>query len=166
MIHEPVHPVAQDQREDHDHQHAPVGGAPFLQLDGGRRLEDVGGRDRVRRTVSRIVLLDQLVGIEPDNPRDAPDVPPGVEIAAASGEVAVLDPPDYRLPDAGSLTDLRNGETSLAARLRQGITNAHGAPPLLDGTDTDCLLAVRAVWDAGAATEHRGAPEYGNRHQV
>jgi hypothetical protein len=81
--------------------------------------------------MGRVVLADQLSGIEPDNPRNAPDMPPGIEVAAARGEIAALDPSDDRLPDAGSLTDLRNGETGLAARLRQGITNAHAAPPLL-----------------------------------
>ena len=70
--------------------------------------------------------------IEPDHPCDAADVSPSVEITTAGREVAALDSPDDRLPDAGLLTDLRNGETGLAARLRQGITNAHAAPP------TDC----------------------------
>ena len=42
----------------------------------------------------------------------------------------MLDAPDDRLPDAGPLTDLRKGETGLAAGLRQGVTNAHAAPPL------------------------------------
>ena len=88
-----------------------------------------------------VVLLDQRVRIEPDNPRDAPDMPSGVEIAATRGEIAALDPPDDRLPDAGSLTDLRNGETGLTARPRQGITNAHAAPPLLE-----CMTSCFDCW--------------------
>ena len=132
MIHEPVHPIAEDQREDQDHQHAPVGPAPLVQLDRGRWLKDLGRGDLLLHAVSRVVLMDKLVGIESDNPRDAPDMSPGVEVAATRGEIVALYSPDDRLPDAGSLTDLRNGETGLAARLRQGITNAHAAPPLLN----------------------------------
>jgi hypothetical protein len=55
---------------------------------------------------------------------------PGVEIPAAGGEIVVLDPPDDCLSDAGSLANLRNGETRLAARICQGVTNAHATPPL------------------------------------
>jgi hypothetical protein len=54
-----------------------------------------------------------------------------IEIAAACGVVAALYPPDDRLPDAGSLAYLRNGETSLATFVCQGVTDAHAVPPLL-----------------------------------
>jgi hypothetical protein len=77
-----------------------------------------------------VVFVDQRLGIGPDHARDAADVATGIEVAAAGGEVIMLDAPDDRLPDAGALADLRNGETGLAAGLHQGITDAHAAPPL------------------------------------
>ena len=132
MIHEPVHPIAEDQRKDQNHQHAPVGPAPLVQLDRGRWLKDFRRRDLLLNAVCRVVLMDEFIWVEPDNPLNAPDMSPGVEVAATRGEIVALDSPDDRLPDAGSLTDLRNGETGLAARLRQGITNAHATPPLLN----------------------------------
>ena len=42
-----------------------------------------------------------------------------------------LNPPDDRFPDPGPLTDLGNGETGSLARVRQGSTNRHAAPPQL-----------------------------------
>src|SRR2546430_15355635 len=77
-----------------------------------------------------VVFVDQLLGVDADRTRDAADVATGVEVATARGEVITFDAPDDRLPDAGSLTDLRNGETGFATGLRQGITDAHAAPPL------------------------------------
>src|SRR5262249_23502537 len=44
-------------------------------------------------------------------------------------EVALLDGGDNRFPDPGSLTYLSNGETGLPSRIRQGVTDAHEAPP-------------------------------------
>src|SRR5215472_18362852 len=84
--------------------------------------------------MDRVVLAHQSLGIQPDHPRDAADVTARVEVTATCRKVAALDPPDDRLADAGLLADLRNGETGLAARLRQGITNAHAAPPLTAST--------------------------------
>ena len=78
--------------------------------------------------------MDQRLGVDPDHARDAADVAAGVEVAAAGGEVTVLDTPDDRFPDTGSLTDLGNCETGLVACLRQGVTDAHTAPPRNSGT--------------------------------
>ena len=69
MTHEPVHPIAEDQRKDQNHQHAPVGPAPLVQLDRGRWLKDLGRGDLLLHAVGRVVLMDQLIGIEPVNQR-------------------------------------------------------------------------------------------------
>ena len=61
-----------------------------------------------------VVFVDQRLGVGPDHARDAADVATGIEVAAAGGEVIMLDAPDDRLPDAGPLADLRNGETGPA----------------------------------------------------
>src|SRR6185437_14764333 len=66
----------------------------------------------------------------PDRPGHAPDVAAGVKVASAGREIAAFDAPDDCLSDAGPLTNLRNGETRLAARVCQGVTNAHATPPL------------------------------------
>src|SRR5258708_23099474 len=55
----------------------------------------------------------------------------GVEIAAAGGVIVSLDAADDWFPDPGPLADLVNAETGLAARFRQGLADAHAAPPLL-----------------------------------
>src|ERR1035438_5130702 len=54
------------------------------------------------------------------------------DIRTAGGEVVSLDPPDNRLPDAGPLTDLRIGQTSLAPCRCQDLTAAHASPPRSD----------------------------------
>src|ERR1022692_4348056 len=123
-----------DQRERQRHRGAPVGPAPFLHPDGRRWLEDIRGRDRPRRPVRLVVLPDQRLRIRSDDPGDAADVPAGIETPAAGRVLTALDAPDDCLPDAGPLADLRDGETCLAARCGQGITDAHAAPPLLCST--------------------------------
>src|SRR5262249_17836576 len=96
------------------------------------------------RAVRGVVLVDQRFGVDPDHARDAADVAAGVEVAAAGGEVIMLDATDDRLPDTGPLADLRNGETGLAAALRQGVTDAHAAPPLL--LRRCCRPGMRPQW--------------------
>jgi len=72
------------------------------------------------------------------------EVPAGVEVAAAGGEVVALDFPDDRLPDPGLLADLGNGEPSLVTCSRQDLADAHAAPPL-----TSVLRRLPGLW-AGA----------------
>ena len=90
----------------------------------------------------RVILVNQFLGLSSDRPGNTADMAPGVEVATACGEITAFDPPDNRLSNAGPLTDLRNGETGLAASLRQGITDAHAAPPLRYGTA--CRPGMRA----------------------
>src|SRR5216683_1280872 len=102
----------------------------------------------------RVVLPDQRLGVGSDRPRDAPDMAARVEITAARGEVTPLDAADDRLPDPSPLADLGNGETGLATSFRQGVTDAHAAPPL------PCRMACRIrVWN-----HHQVM--CGNHHQV
>ena len=54
-----------------------------------------------------VVLPDQRLAVHARGTSDGADVPARKEVAAASGEVVLFDPPDDRLPDA-------------AARLRRG----------------------------------------------
>ena len=68
-------------------------------------------------------------GLAPTDAGDAADVPAGVEVAAAGGEVVLLDVPDDRFPDPGLLADLGDGETGLTAGIRQAFADAHAAPP-------------------------------------
>jgi hypothetical protein len=120
---------------------------PVPDLDRPRGLEHVGRAHRVRRPVVGVVLADQRGGVGADGAGDAADVAAGVEIAAAGGEVIVLDVPDDRFPDPGLLADLGNGETGLTACVRQGFTDAHAAPPHTCGGD-------------------EALPECGGHHQV
>src|SRR4030088_2906275 len=96
------------------------------------RLEAEAGSVGVAggRAVRLVILADQRPGVGAHDRRDTSDVSPGVEVAAAGGEVPLLDPADDGFPDAGPLTDLRHGETGLTARFRQRVTDAHAAPPL------------------------------------
>ena len=121
---------ADDHQQGQDHGDAPVQRAPFLDPQRGGRLEHVGRPHRFRGAVRLVVLADERNRIDADHRRNAPDVPPGVEVAAAGREVVLLDAPDDGFPDPGPVCDLRHGETSLAACLRQGVTDAHAAPPL------------------------------------
>src|SRR5262249_18597148 len=110
-------------------------------------------------------------GTSPPPPRDLPVVPPAIETTAAGREVPSLDPPDDRLPDAGQLTDLRNAETRLAARLRQGITNAHAAPPSIDSTagrrgDAAAVASYLGPRCTGAVTKCRHARDQGRGHRA
>ncbi len=85
----------------------------------------------LRRPLHLVVLPDQRLRVGADGARDAADVAASVEVATARRVVTALNPPDDRLPDTGPLANLRNGETSLATCLCQGVTDAHAAPPLL-----------------------------------
>ena len=76
-----------------------------------------------------VVLPDQRLAVHARGTSDGADVPARIEVAAASGEVVLFDPPDDRLPDAGPLADPRSGETSLAPCSCQDLTNAHVALP-------------------------------------
>ncbi len=117
-------------RDNADRQHhAPVSAPPLSQLDRRERLEHIGGGDRLRRRLGRVVLPDQFFRVKPDRAGDAPDVPARVEVTAAGRVVPPLDPADDRLPDARPLANLRDGETGLTARARQGVTDAHATPP-------------------------------------
>src|SRR5262249_1671982 len=100
-----------------------------------------------------VVFVDQRLGVGPDHARDAADVAAGVEVAAAGGEVIMLDATDDRLPDTGPLADLRNGETGLAAGLRQGVTAAPAAPPPLLRR---CCSSVAALLPPGNAAAVAG----------
>src|SRR5262249_29697433 len=100
---------------------------------------------RVRRAMGRVVLLDQRLGIGPDDPRDRPDVPAGVEVTAARRVVIALDVLDQGLPDPGPLADLGDGKAGPAARLRQGLADAHGNAPPLDRTACRPDCRVRPV---------------------
>jgi hypothetical protein len=89
--------------------------------------------------VDRVILADQRLRVGTEDMGDATDVPPGVEVATTRRIVVALDPLDDRFPDAGPLADLGDGETGVAACLRQGFPNAHArastgpprcAPPL------------------------------------
>jgi hypothetical protein len=59
------------------------------------------------RAVAGVVLPDQRLAVHARGTSDGADVPARKEVAAASGEVVLFDPPDGRLPNA-------------AARLRRG----------------------------------------------
>src|SRR5208283_5513837 len=106
---------------------AEAGRAPLADLDRPRRLEDVRGPDRPGRPVLGVVLADQRDRVGADDGRDAADVPARVEVAAARGEVVLLDVPDDRFPDPGFPAHLGDGETGLTARVRQGFADAHVA---------------------------------------
>jgi hypothetical protein len=54
---------------------------------------------------------------------------PARKVAAARGIVIAFDAPDNRLPDAGLLTDLGQGKTSLAAGFRQSLADGHRCAP-------------------------------------
>src|SRR5215472_6326971 len=119
-------------RDDPDSQdHAPAGPAPLPQPDWGERLEHVRGRNRLWRCLSGVVLADQIFGVESDRASDVADVTARVEIATTGRVVPALDAPDDGLPDARTLAYLRHGETGLAARSRQFVTDAHAVPPLV-----------------------------------
>ena len=62
-------------------------------------------------------------------PRDAADVAARVEVTAAGRVVVPLDAANDGFPDAGALADRSDGETRIAACLRQGPADAHRAPP-------------------------------------
>src|SRR4029077_250041 len=49
----------------------------------------------------------------------------GVKVAAAGGEVVLLDIPDDRFPDPGLMADLADGETGLTAGSRKSFADAH-----------------------------------------
>jgi hypothetical protein len=119
-----------DHREQHHDQDPAEPERPRLvDLDRGGRLEDLGRAHAARRPVLLVVLSDQRHRVDTDHGGDRADVPARVKVAAARREVALLDSPDDRFPDPGLLTHQRNRETPLTPRLRQGVTNAHTAPP-------------------------------------
>src|ERR1019366_4844491 len=130
-FHQVVDPQADNRQQDHGQRQAPVEPAPLPELDRRGRLENVCRRNRLRRALGRVVLPDQRLRVDAGRACNAAKMAPCVEVAAARRIVATLDAPDNCLPDAGPLTDLRGGETGLTACLRQGVTNAHAAPPLL-----------------------------------
>jgi hypothetical protein len=84
--------------------------------------------------MGRVIFANQWFRLNSDCPGNTADMATGIEVTTARGEITAFDAPDNRLPNAGSLTDLRNGETGLAASLRQSVTDAHAAPPLRCGT--------------------------------
>src|ERR1700735_2144353 len=152
--HAPEH-QADYQGERQRHGDAPVGPVPFLDLDRSGHLEHLGGRDRLRRSLGRVIFVHERLRVRANGPGNAADMAPGIEVPAARGVVAALDPPNDRLPDAGPLTHLRKGETGLAASLCQGVTDTHDAPPLLRhtvppggaGTATEiCVLRSPLEW--------------------
>jgi hypothetical protein len=49
--------------------------------------------------VAGVVLPDQLLAVHARGTSDGADVPARKEVAAASGEVVLFDPPDDRLPN-------------------------------------------------------------------
>jgi hypothetical protein len=95
----------------------------------GGWLEDLGRAHLAWRAVLLVVLPDKRHRVRADHLGDRPDVTAGVEVAAAGREVALLDRGDDRLPDPGLPAYLGQGETGLTSRLRQGVTDAHVAPP-------------------------------------
>jgi hypothetical protein len=92
----------------------------------------VGSGAGLWRAVAGVVLPDQRLAVHARGTSDGADVPARIEVAAASGEVVLFDPPDDRLPDSSPLADLRNSQTSLAPCRCQDLTDAHAAPPLPD----------------------------------
>ena len=106
-------------------------------LTGVDRLEHVGRPDRPGRAVLGVVRADQRDRVGADDAGDAADVPAGVEVTAAGGEVVLLDVPDDRFPDPGLLADLADGETGLTAGFRQGFADAHAPPPRADRRVTE-----------------------------
>jgi hypothetical protein len=100
---------------------------PIFDRDG--RAEQIRGRGRLWPGVSGVIRGDQWPRIGSDGMSDGADVPPGVEVPAASAIVVVLDAADDGFPDAGLLADLGHGETGPAARFRQVFADAHAAPP-------------------------------------
>src|SRR4029077_7847675 len=93
------------------------------------QLVEAGGRGRAGRPVGPVILLDQWHRGGADDLRDAADVPPGVEVAAALGVVVGFDVADDARPDPGPLADLQNAETGLLTGIRQGLADAHPTPP-------------------------------------
>ena len=135
------HELVPDEPErDHDgrhaeHQHEPGPAVPRRPLRHGlvEQLVEAGRGDRPGGPVGPVVLLDQRLGVSPDDLGDVTDVPPGVEVAAACRVVIGLDTADDQRPDPGLLADLRNAESCLVTGLRQGLADAHAAPPLPSG---------------------------------
>src|SRR5215469_4861147 len=131
------------------------------------RLRDGVFQLGVRRTMGRVVLLDQRLGIGPDDPRDRADMPAGVEVATARRVVIVLDVIDQGLPDPGPLADLGDGKAGPATRLRQGLADAHGTTPPLDRTARRPGCRVRPVMTPSSplhpGANRSGAEPTGNR---
>src|SRR5215813_1925726 len=114
---------ADDHYERQSHSGRPVRPATFLQLDRSDRLEHVGRADRLRGAHRGVIFSDQGFGIKAYGAGHAADVAAGVEVSAAAGEVATLDPADDGLSDTGAVADLRNRQASLAASLGQRVTD-------------------------------------------
>src|SRR5262245_27228436 len=128
-VHQVVRAVADNPEQHHDCQDSYREPPPWLpDLDRGGRFEHLGRRHR-RGRVFAVVLPDKGRRVGPHHASDRADVPTSVEVPAARREVVLLDGPDDRFPDPGPLTYLRDGETGLTSRVRQGFTNAHAVPP-------------------------------------
>src|SRR5690606_20735849 len=90
------------------------------------RLEHLRGADRLVAAAGLgLVLPDHRLRVEPEGGRDRPDMPAGVEVTPARGEIVPLDPFDDRLADARALAELGHGQPGLLSRLRHHCANAH-----------------------------------------
>src|SRR5712691_1744701 len=130
--HEVIGDQAGECREHDQERNAPVRPAAFPEPEGGGWFGHAGSSTGLRRAVAGVVLRDQRLAVRANGTSDGADVPARIEVCAAGGEVVPFDPPDDRLPDPGSLADLRNGQTSLAPCGCQDLSDAHAAPPLPD----------------------------------
>jgi hypothetical protein len=113
-----------------------------------KQLVQAHRRQHARRTVDRVILADQRLGVGADGLGDATDIPPGVKVTTTCRVVLALDPRDDRFPDAGPLADLSDGQASPPARFRQRFSDPHAAPPLPPPSCTPPPCGVQAVMTA------------------
>src|SRR5690606_35081215 len=99
--------------------------------------------------------------VEPEGGRDRPDMPAGVEVTPARGEIVPLDPFDDRLADARALAELGHGQPGLLSRLRHHCANAH---PSSAPCPSSRLARIRgAAWTWLDYAQYREVyPEHGH----
>ena len=84
-----------------------------------------GARRHGSTAVCAVVVGDERSGVDPEDVRDAANVPAGVEVAAAVLEVVRFDAADERGADAGGGADVVDAHASVLARLRENAADAH-----------------------------------------